>query len=98
MVGRYMAADDHKLVRDVPMGDGNACERGNCYGTGHTRHDCDGNPSIRTRDHLFVAAREYEGVAALEPDDELASLGPVDEHFVDRVLGHRAAIRDLGRI
>ena len=93
-----MAADHHKLVRDGPMGDGNARQRGNCYGTRHTRHNCDRNPSIRTREHLFVAAREHERIAPLEPHDELARLGPVDEHLVDRVLCHRAPVRDLGGV
>ena len=57
-----------------------------------------GNPGVGAGEHLFVAAREDERIAALEPHDELARLGPVDQYGVDRVLRHRPAVGDLGGV
>ena len=95
MAGRNVPADHYELMGDAAMGDWNARQRGHSYGTCHTRHDCDRNPRVGARQHLFVTPGEDERIAALESHDVLPRLGPVNEDLVDGVLGHRPPIRDL---
>src|SRR6478752_5309970 len=95
MIGRDVPADHHELVCDGPVRDGHTGQRRYRYGTGHTRHDGDRYPGLGARKHLLVAAREDERITALESNNELARLGPVDEYVVDGVLRHRPSVRDL---
>ena len=93
-----MAADHHEFVIDGPMSDRNTGQRGHRYGTRHTWHDGHRNPGVGAGKYLFVAAGEHERVTAFEAHHELAGLGVFDQNTVDGLLGHRAAVGNLGGV
>ena len=96
-----VAGDDTETVGDAAVGDRDArCGRDR-DGAGHARHDLDLDAGVAAGDELLTAATEDVRIAALEPHDDLALLGPVDQDLVDLLLrdrvmiGHLADVDDL---
>jgi hypothetical protein len=56
-------------------------------GRADTRHDRERHARRSAGLRLFAAAAEYERVAAFQPDDTLAFLGPADDERLDFALG-----------
>ena len=84
--------------RDAPLGDRDAGQRGHAERGGDAGHDGDLDPGRAAGVHLFPAAAEHVGVAALEPHDGEPLQRPVDEDPVDLGLRHRVVGRALADV
>ena len=95
VVGGDVPGDHHHLVRHSPVRHGHVGGRGNGEGAGDAGNDGHRDPGGHARLHLLEPAAEQVRIPTLEPHDELAGAGVLDQRGVDVFLGHGAAVGDL---
>jgi hypothetical protein len=99
--GVALARRHHRERRRVAaIGDGDARRGGRGHRGRDTRHDLVANARRPQSARLFRAPAEHERVAPLQPDDDAAGAGLLDQQRVDRLLSHGmlAALRPLGSL
>ena len=75
----FMTGDDGEGGSGVAMGDGDAGVGGHGDGRRDARHDLEGHARLAERFGLLAAAREHEGVPALQTHDRPPTAPVLDE-------------------
>ena len=82
-------ADQRHRVARAGVGERHTAVRRNADGGGNPRDDLEGHAVFVKEQRLFAAAIEDEGVAPLQPRDDAAFAGLLDQQVADSLLSHR---------
>ncbi|EAP98881.1 hypothetical protein JNB_01895 [Janibacter sp. HTCC2649] len=93
-----MARDHGERLGDTAVGEGDACSGWHGDSARDARNDFDGYAVCLARETFLPSAPQDVGVATLEADDGVPTLGLLDKDRVDAVLGDRVVAGGLADV